>query len=260
MSLAVQKGFSEILVGLGGSATTEGGISLAAPFGYQFLKSNGESIPLNGAGLYELDRILPPNKLPKASFVVATDVNNPLYGPNGAAYQFGEQKGADPEMIRRLDGGLRRLAEIVKRDLGLDLADSPGAGAAGGCGFGLMAFFGAERKVGFEIARAATNLDKLIAVSDLVLTGEGRFDDTSLHGKAPFCLAQMAASAGKPIWAFCGRVDFDEVPKHLPFELIAALSTPSRPGPPLATISSEQHAERLTNLVFERANTAYSPN
>ena len=135
--------------------------------------------------------------MPRAKFIVATDVGNPLFGPKGAAVQFGPQKGARPAMVRKLDAGLRRLAHIVKRDLDCDVAHESGAGAAGGCGYGLMAFFGAKREDGFQLIRKRAGLDRLIRAHDLVITGEGSFDSTSLLGKAP---AQIGA-LGKKIKA-----------------------------------------------------------
>ena len=231
LALAVREGFLEILVGLGGSATTEGGISLAAAIGYRFLDEAGRDIPLNGGDLARLAQIVPPDVMPKARFIVATDVDNPLYGPRGAAYQFAPQKGANPAMVARLDAGLRRLAQIVKRDLGCDVADVPGAGAAGGCGYGLMAFFNANRENGFQLVRRATNLDTLIRRHDLVITGEGCFDRTSLLGKAPAQLGDLARKLKRPVWALCGRVDLPL--SKSPFDRLAALSTKENPGPSL---------------------------
>jgi glycerate 2-kinase len=127
IALAVKTGYREILIGLGGSATSEGGISLAGAIGYKFIDKDNRILALSGENLIEITRIVPPQKLPKARFVVATDVNNPLFGPLGAAYQFAPQKGADVAMVKRLDLGLRHLARIVKRDLGKDLAHEPGA-------------------------------------------------------------------------------------------------------------------------------------
>jgi glycerate kinase len=189
--------------------------------------------------------------LPKARFVVATDVDNPLFGPKGAAYQFAPQKGADSAMVRRLDAGLRRLARIVKRDLGKDLAQEPGAGAAGGCGYGLMAFFNAKRENGFQLVRRLTGLDALIRKHDLIITGEGCFDRTSLLGKAPMQLGELARKLKRPAWAFCGRLNLP--PSRAPFDRIAALSTRQNPGPHPDTLSSAQHAKRLEQLAYEEA-------
>jgi glycerate kinase len=252
LDLAVRQGFKEILVGLGGSATTEGGISLAASIGYHFLDKAGNPIPLNGGGLIQLARIVPPASLPKSRFIVATDVDNPLYGPKGAAYQFAPQKGADEAMVRRLDAGLRHLARIVKRDLGKDLAHQPGAGAAGGCGYGLMAFFNAERQNGFQLIRRLMKLDTLIRQHDLIITGEGCFDRTSLLGKAPAQLGELARDLKRPIWALCGRVALPL--SRSPFDRMAGLSTKQNPGPPPDTLSPAQHARKLEKLAYETAS------
>ena len=255
IALALKKGCREILVGLGGSATTEGGISLAAAIGYKFIDKDGLEINLNGGGLANLARIIPPKRMPKARFIVATDVDNPLFGPRGAAYQFAPQKGADPAMVKRLDAGLRHLARIVKRDLGKDLAHETGAGAAGGCGYGILAFFNAKRENGFQLIRRITKLDALIRRHDLVITGEGCFDRTSLLGKAPAQLGELARKLKRPVWALCGRV---ELPlSRSPFDQIAALSTKQNPGPPPDSLTPAQHAKRLEELAFEVA-TSYS--
>ena len=251
IALALKEGFREIIVGLGGSATTEGGISLATAIGYRFLDATGRDIPATGAGLALLARIVAPGRLPKARFVVATDVGNPLFGPLGAAVQFGPQKGADAAMVKRLDANLRRLAKIVCRDLGCDVAREPGAGAAGGCGYGLMAFFRARREDGFHLVRRLSGLDALVRRHDLVITGEGCFDRTSLLGKAPCQLAQLARRAGRPSWGLCGRANLPLA--KTPFTRLGALSTKENPGPPPESLSSAAHAKRLEALAFEMA-------
>jgi len=252
LALAAQQGFKEILVGLGGSATTEGGISLAAAIGYKFLDAAGKSIYLNGGGLSQLAQIIPPPKLPKTRFIVATDVDNPLYGPKGAAYQFAPQKGADPAMVKRLDAGLRHLTKIVKRDLGKDVAHEPGAGAAGGCGYGLIAFFNAERQNGFQLVRRLIKLDALVRQNDLIITGEGCFDRTSLLGKAPAQLGDLAKKLKRPAWALCGRITLPL--SKSPFDRMAALSTQKNPGPSPDSLTSAQHAQRLEQLAYETAS------
>jgi glycerate kinase len=252
--LALREGCTDILVGLGGSATTDGGISLATALGYRFLDKHGGDIPLNGAGLAQLARIVPPPALPKAKFIVATDVDNPLYGPRGAAVQFAPQKGADAAMVKRLDAGLRNLARIVKRDLGRDVAHEPGAGAAGGCGYGLIAFFNARRENGFQLVRRLGKLDALVRDHDLIVTGEGSFDRTSLLGKAPMQLGDLARKLKRPVWAFCGRAALPL--SKTPFDKIAALSTKKNPGPPPESLTSAQHAERLEQLAYESAQAA----
>jgi glycerate kinase len=215
ISAAVAQGYREILVGLGGSATNDGGVSLASAIGYRFLDRGGMDIPLDGRGLNLLARIEPPRKMPRAKFIVATDVDNPLFGPHGAARQFAKQKGADAAMIKRLEKALRHLAKIVQSDLGVDVADEPGAGAAGGCGYGLLAFFRARRENGFQLIRRLLKLDALIRGHDLVITGEGCFDRTSLLGKGPMQVGQL--------------------------------------GPPPDSVPPEEHARRLENLAYQTA-------
>ena len=228
------------------------GISLAAAIGYHFLDEANHPIPLNGSGLARLARIVPPPALPRVRFIVATDVDNPLYGPKGAACQFAPQKGADAAMVARLDAGLRRLARIVKRDLGKDLAHEPGAGAAGGCGYGLMAFFNAKRENGFQLVRRLTGLNALVRDHDLIITGEGCLDRTSLLGKAPAQLGDLARRLRRPIWALCGRATLP--PSRSPFDRIAALSTREHPGPPPETLTPGQHAQRLELLAYDTAS------
>jgi glycerate kinase len=253
IELAMKKDFLEILIGLGGSATTDGGISLATALGYKFIDKDGLEIPLNGRGLFQLAHIIPPENYPKVRFTVGTDVNNPLFGPKGAAYQFARQKGGDSAMVARLDANLRRLAKIVKRDLGKDFAHEPGAGSAGGCGYGLMTFFGARRENGFQLVRRITKLDALIRRHDLVVTGEGCLDRTSMLGKAPLQLAELARRLKRPAWALCGRIDLPLA--RTPFDLVAALSTKDDAGPSRELLTTAQHARRLEQLAYEIAMT-----
>ena len=247
---AVRAGYREVLIGLGGSATTEGGISLVASLGFRFLDRRGRAISLNGAGLARLHRIERPAQMPPVHFTVATDVGNPLFGPRGAAYQFAPQKGAGPALVRKLDAGLRRLARIVKRDLKIDVADRPGAGAAGGCGYGLMAFLRARRVEGFQLVRERAGLDALIRAHDLVITGEGSFDRTSLLGKGPAQLGQLGRKLRRPVWALCGRIDPHA---RSPFARLEGL----QPHPNFESLTAREHAKRLESLAFDIATRAY---
>ncbi|MEM1060222.1 MAG: glycerate kinase [Verrucomicrobiota bacterium] len=213
---AVAAGYRRLIVGLGGSATTEGGVGLAAGLGWRFLDARGREIPLNGIGLARLARIEPPSyKRPRLQVTVAVDVDNPLYGRRGAAFVFAGQKGASERQIRRLDANLRRLAAVYREFAGHSPHARPGAGAAGGCGYGLMAFLGARPEPGFEIVSRAINLRCLLRRHDLVITGEGALDATSLGGKAPVRIGQWCRELGKPCWALAGVVHLPE--KRLPF-------------------------------------------
>jgi len=210
----IADGAKSITVGLGGSSSNEGGIGLAAACGYTFLDAENEKIPLNGFSLARLYRISSPLKPYKTKFIAASDVDNPLCGKNGASMVFGPQKGATPDELRTLDRNLRRLCRISKRDLGHSQHDAPGAGAAGGAGYGLLNFFHAERRAGFDVFAEAVGLEELIKNHDLIITGEGALDDSSLGGKGPVSVAAMAAAMGKPIIAICGKCGGTRVRKH----------------------------------------------
>ena len=246
---AIAAGAKKVIVGLGGSATNDGGVGLASALGWTFLDRRGDEIAATGAGLLQLDRILAPKTKLRVRIVAASDVDNPLYGRRGAAFQFAPQKGADAQTVRELDRGLRRLARIVERDLGRDCATIPGAGAAGGCGFSLLAFFGARLESGFDILRREIHLDALLREHDLVVTGEGAFDVTSLAGKAPFRLAQLAAKTRVPVWGLFGRI---AVPaSKLPFARVAALV--DNDDAALAAVPSSEHTRRLEKAAYDLA-------
>ena len=198
----------QVIVCIGGSATTDGGAGMAQALGVHFLDASGRDIGPGGAALLDLDRIdaseVPP-VIGATRFVVASDVDNPLVGPNGAAAVYGPQKGAGPDDVELLDRGLRQYAEVLRRDLGIDVADRPGAGAAGGLGAGLMAFLGAELRSGIEVVMEATRFRDRLAGADLVVAGEGKFDEQSMHGKTVDGVRRAAEEAGVPMVVACGQ-------------------------------------------------------
>jgi glycerate kinase len=204
---AFGRGVRQIWMGIGGSATNDGGAGMARALGVRFLDRRGRELPRGGGALVTLDRIaldgLDP-RVRQVSIEVACDVTNPLCGPNGASAIYGPQKGATPAMIRRLDAGLRQLAGVVQRQLGVDVAGAPGAGAAGGLGFGLMAFCGARLRRGVEMVAEAVELEAQCRGCDLVITGEGRIDGQTVNGKTPMGVARVAGRVGVPAIAICG--------------------------------------------------------
>ena len=206
---ALDLGARHVVLGIGGSATTDGGMGMAQVQGYRFLGEDGLDLMPCGAFLGSLRRILPPDEdgLSKVRFTVACDVKNPLYGPNGAAYVFGPQKGADPEMVAKLDAGLRNLDEVFQATFGRSFAMLPGAGAAGGMGAGAMAFLGADMRPGFNLLAEMIGLEAEIAAADLIITGEGRLDGQSFQGKVVGEVLTMADRYGKPVYALCGATD-----------------------------------------------------
>ena len=202
---ARRRGARKILVGLGGSATNDGGLGMAAALGWRFLDRDGAAVEPLPTGLHTVARILrPEGAFPET--VVMCDVGNPLLGPRGATRIYGPQKGVDARTFSTLENGLAHFADTVALELGRDLRDVSGAGAAGGLGFGLMAFCGAELRSGFETVAEAVRLPEAIAESDLVITGEGCLDEQTLEGKGPAGIGLLARRLGKPVWAFGGLV------------------------------------------------------
>ncbi len=207
---ALDAGYRRIIVGVGGSATNDGGAGLAQALGARLLDEEGRALPPGGAALAGLARIDVTgldSRVQGTDVVVATDVTNPLCGPDGASFVYGPQKGASEEMARELDSALRRYADIIRRDLGVDVASVPGAGAAGGLAAGLIAFCGARVRPGFEVVAEAVGLADRVLQADLVVTGEGRLDHQSAFGKTTAGVSRAARDAGKPAVAVVGAVD-----------------------------------------------------
>jgi glycerate kinase len=220
---AVRRDAQEILIGLGGSATNDGGFGMARALGFQFLANEHEiETPTE---LVNLARIKAPVSRFSATITAAVDVRNPLLGPRGATRTFGPQKGGTPEQLEMLESGLTRLADVVARDLGCDYRGKPGAGAAGGLGFGLMSFCGATIKSGFDVVAEFVGLKNAVAKADVVITGEGRLDEQSLEGKAPAGVARMAREAGKRVFAIVGRASQDRKVREI-FDGIRELAGP----------------------------------
>ncbi|MDD5261944.1 MAG: glycerate kinase [Methylacidiphilales bacterium] len=202
---AIARSACDILIGIGGSATNDGGIGMAGVLGYRFLNHNGEPmepIPENLRHFKTIKAPVPAKPLPR--IIAACDVNNPLLGEHGATRVYGPQKGATREMIGVLEAGLEHLADLVARDLGCDFRNTPGSGAAGGLGFGLMSFCGAAIRSGFDLVAGYARIEEAIADSDLVITGEGKIDAQTLHGKGPAGVAALARKHNKPVIAFSG--------------------------------------------------------
>jgi glycerate kinase len=197
-----------MIVCIGGSATTDGGAGTAQALGVRLLDARGRDLPPGGAALLELDRIDVSGLAPDVrgvEFVVASDVDNPLLGPIGAAAVYGPQKGASPADVELLDRALARYAEVLHRDLGVDVAGVPGAGAAGGLGAGLIAFLDATLRPGIDVVMEATHFRERLEDSGLVITGEGMLDEQSMHGKTPAGVLQAAGERGVPVAIICGR-------------------------------------------------------
>lgn len=211
---AIKRGVKEIIIGIGGSATNDGGAGFAQALGARFHNTGGVPItkPLGGGQLAEITAIDMTQANPgldRVRISVACDVTNPLCGENGASHVYGKQKGATPEMIAQLDKNLEHFAQIIKRDLYADIANKPGAGAGGGIGAGLMAFTNATLKRGVELVIAHTGLEKQMKGADLAITGEGRVDSQTAFGKTPSGVAAVARKLGVPVVAIGGGLADD---------------------------------------------------
>jgi glycerate kinase len=206
---AFDKGCREFIIAIGGSSTNDGGIGLASALGVKFLDINNNEIELNGNGLKDLVMIDISDidkRVKESTFQIACDVDNVLCGENGAAYVYARQKGANDKMIEMLDKNLFNLSEVIKKDLGKDILNIKGAGAAGGLGAGLVAFLDGSLKSGFDIVSNILNLENEIKKCDLVITGEGSFDYQSLNGKVPVGVAKLAKKYNKKVVVIAGSV------------------------------------------------------
>ncbi len=222
MRHAIERGAQTLLVGLGGSATTDGGVGMANALGFEFLDANGTRLDPGPCNLHTLAAIRPRTGPALPQILAACDVQNPLLGERGTARVFGPQKGAGAPEVAALEKGMENLARVVHRDLGCDFRDAPGAGAAGGIGFGLMSFCGAKIRSGFGVGAEALRLDAMVREADLVITGEGRIDGQTLEGKGPAGVAQLARAAGKPVLALAGAVSEDPA-LHQVFDALAPI-------------------------------------
>lgn len=209
---ALDMGVDRIVIGLGGSATNDGGVGMAQALGVRFFDENGNDIGFGGGELSKISKIDMSGideRIRKVRIEAACDVDNPLCGPNGASYIYGPQKGANKEMIEILDRNLGHLAKVIKRDLGADIMELPGAGAAGGLGAGLVAFLNAELKRGIDIIVNITKLDDYIKDACVVFTGEGQIDKQILSGKAVYGVAKIAKKHGAYVVAIVGSINDD---------------------------------------------------
>jgi glycerate 2-kinase len=255
---ATARGANEIIIGLGGSATNDGGFGMARSLGYRFLSNEKE---LTGAvtDLQSLTKIelpvvagvAPPNSTMQAArlpsqlnIIAAVDVKNPLLGRNGATRVFGPQKGATTDKIDALERALARLADVVAEQFGFDHRNVPGAGAAGGLGFGLLSFCAAKIQPGFEVVAEAVGLEPKMKDADLVITGEGSLDRQTLEGKTPAGVARLARKLGKPVFAIVGRATEDRELR----EIFDGIYQNTRPG-----MSEQENMSHAAELLRKNA-------
>lgn len=245
INAALDEGCRKTIVGIGGSATTDGGMGMAQALGVKFLDHQGKVLGLGRGQLLQeiagIDADDLDKRIGKTEFLVASDVQNPLTGPQGAAQVYAPQKGATPTMVKELDKGLSHYDGIIKRDLGIDIRDAPGAGAAGGLGAGLMVFLKAKLRSGVDLVMEAVSLEKKLQGADLVITGEGKIDRQTAYGKVPLGVARLAKAKNIPVIAIGGQVTEDAV--VLKDYGITELYLLMKPG--MSVEEAMKHASRL---------------
>jgi glycerate kinase len=249
---ALDQGARKLIIGIGGSATNDGGAGMLQALGARLADAKGKDLPFGGAALSKLEHIdlcdMDP-RLKDFEVVLACDVNNPLCGPCGASAVYGPQKGATPELVKQLDAALAHYADVVHRHLAVDLREVPGAGAAGGLGLGLMVFLKAQMIPGIDVVIEATRLVDVLKGADLVFTGEGRIDFQSVCGKVPTGVALSAKKFGIPVIALVGEMGKDY---QLVFEQGIDAVLTIAPGP----ITLEESMKDAEKLVINAAENA----
>jgi glycerate 2-kinase len=250
IAAALDSDCRRFIIGLGGSATNDGGAGMAQALGFRLLDASGEPLSPGGVSLANLDRIDVSDVDPAithAAFLAATDVTNLLCGPAGASAVYGPQKGADEVAVRELDAALERLAEVIKRDLAVEVRDRPGAGAAGGLGAAVVAFLGGDLRPGAALVGEAAGLEERIRQADFVLTGEGRLDGQTSFGKAPLHVASLARATGRPVACVAGSLGHGHEALGASFDVIEVASAGSEAVP------SREHARQQVGSAAVRA-------
>jgi glycerate 2-kinase len=249
---ALDYGSQHFIIGIGGSATNDGGAGMAQALGARLLDAQGTEIAAGGAALATLAHISTASmdtRLQNCTVEVACDVTNPLCGPMGASAVYGPQKGATPEMVEELDQALAHYAQVIEQDLEISVQEIPGAGAAGGLGAGLMAFLHAKLRPGAQIVFEAVNMEERIRKADLVITAEGQIDAQTAYGKSVGAVAEIAKRYGLPVLAFAGSLgDNYQVVYDLGVDAVAAL-----PASPMTLAYAMENAARLIRDATERA-------
>jgi len=248
---AIEKGANKIILGLGGSATNDGGTGILSALGFQFVDENNKLLQASGGNLLNMKKILKPSFIPTIKFEIASDVQNILFGPQGAAYVYAAQKGAGEEQLKKLDKGLQNFAAIIKNETGKDISSIPGTGAAGGIAAGLLPFFNVEMKKGIEMIIDASKIKIALADANLLITGEGKIDEQSREGKVVGYMAELAGEYDIPCIAVCGILELKETGiKTLGLQKAIAISNNS--------INKEESMKNARELLAGKASDILS--
>jgi len=256
---AIEKGCRNFIIGLGGSATNDGGVGMLQALGFEFLDNKGDSIVFGAEGLSDLAEIRIENAMPELSectFHIACDVENPLCGEKGASAVYGPQKGADNDDVEKMDKWLNTYAKLTKEVIPESKPDFPGSGAAGGMGFAFLSYLNSELKSGIELVIGQTNLEEHIKTADVVVTGEGRLDGQSAMGKAPVGVAKIAKKYGKKVVAFAGCVTDEaaECNKHGIDAFFPILRTPCTVERAMECDYAYENLKKTSEQVFRLLN------
>jgi len=248
---AIENGAEKIILGLGGSGTNDGGTGILSALGFQLVSESGDLLKASGENLLPIRKIIPPSSVPQVKFEIACDVQNVLYGPQGAAVIYAPQKGANKVQVELLDKGLKNLAAIIREQTGKDVSTRPGTGAAGGIAASLLAFFDVRMKKGTEMIIEAGKIEKRIPGADLVITGEGKIDDQSGEGKVVGHIAALAKKYGVPCIGCCGITELDErAIKKLGLKKIISLQD--------GTVTHKEAMNNAAVLLKEKAKTVFN--
>lgn len=248
---AIETGANKIILGLGGSATNDGGTGILSALGFQLVNKSGVLLKPSGENLLHIRKIIPPSFIPEIKFEIACDVQNVLYGLQGAAHVYAPQKGANRQQVEFLDKGLKNLADVLKQQTGKNISVIPGTGAAGGIAAGLLAFLDVSMKKGIEMIMEAGEIEKSFSSADLVITGEGKIDDQSSEGKVVGYIAALAKKYNIPCIGFCGITELDESSiRKLGLKKIIALQHGS--------VASEEAMSNAAVLLQEKAKANFT--
>ena len=248
---ALNKGCTEFIIGIGGSATNDAGTGMLQALGYRFIDKKGQALGSGGEILSKINYIDESTKHPllkNAHFIVACDVRNPFYGPEGAAHIFAPQKGANRTMVNELDNGLQHFSKVILRHTGKDISSIPGSGAAGGMGGGMLAFLPAVLKSGSEIILGQCNFDERTEGANLIITGEGKMDKQTLMGKIPYHILQTGLNKGIPVIALSGKAENKEELMNAGFKAIHTITPESMP---LTEAMKPEVAQKNIQHLFE---------
>jgi len=251
---ALEKGCRKFIIGIGGSATNDAGTGMLQALGFRFLDKDGNILGQGGEMLEKTVHICTQKvhkELKNAVFIVVCDVENPFYGPHGAAYIYARQKGADDRMIAELDKGLRHFSEVIRNVTGKEIAHTPGSGAAGGMGGGMMGLLDAELKPGADLLLDISRFDERIADADLIITGEGRIDRQSLMGKIPGKILQKGLAYGIPVIAIAGCVEDEALLKEAGFAGVYATKPADMP------LEEAMKREVAMECVYQTVNSLF---